>query len=52
MQHNLFGDRSPLITPAHIPDLESRLQESREIVQKAITDYDPYAICLMLSGGG
>lgn len=51
MQHNLFGNRPALITPDHIPDLHSRLDESREIVQKAITDNDPYAICLMLSGG-
>lgn len=37
----------------NIPEgfLDERFYESKEIIKKAIIDYKPYAVCLMLSGG-
>jgi len=32
-------------------DLQDKIEQSREIYQKALADYKPYAICVMLSGG-
>lgn len=47
MQHKIFIKHPLAIAPAN----NQLLQESAEIVNKAIIDNDPYAIVLMLSGG-
>jgi len=51
MQSRIFGDEHVLTMPVKTHNLDDRLQESKMIVQKAIIDYNPYAVCLMLSGG-
>jgi 3'-phosphoadenosine 5'-phosphosulfate sulfotransferase (PAPS reductase)/FAD synthetase len=49
---NLFGKAPLLSAPNHIQEsLIVRVEESKEIVQRAITEHKPYAIGLMLSGG-
>lgn len=45
-QQNIFGFKRIGETPG-----DELLKESYEIVNKAIIDHNPYAICLMLSGG-
>jgi tRNA(Ile)-lysidine synthase TilS/MesJ len=50
MNKKLFYNRDRLIVPLGT-HLTQRFEESREIVQKAIDEHDPYAIVLMLSGG-
>lgn len=52
MQDNLF-EKGSLITVPTMPtkSLQQCLEESAEIVQKAIVDHNPYAICVMVSGG-
>ena len=47
----LFGETYKTIVPIGPINLLERLVESKEIVDKAIKDYDPYAVVLMLSGG-
>jgi hypothetical protein len=47
-QLNIFGGKRKLIGAA---PSDSLLKECHEIVQHAIIDSNPYAICLMLSGG-
>lgn len=47
---NLF-ETSKIEVPSSIGDFRKLFEESKEIVCKAILDVNPYAICLMLSGG-
>lgn len=51
LQTRVFGDEHILQMPSFTYNLDERLKEALEIVQKAIIDHNPYAICLMLSGG-
>lgn len=50
VKRTLFETES-LILPACSPNLVIRFEESREIVGRAMIDIQPYAVCLMLSGG-
>lgn len=47
----LFGEKYPTIIPTACHGLDERILDSKEIVDRAIREKDPYAICLMLSGG-
>jgi hypothetical protein len=51
LQTRVFGDEHILRMPSITHYLDDKLLESQIIVQKAIIDYNPYAVCLMLSGG-
>lgn len=53
-QDNLFEKATILRVPDEYtrrPRLQQCLKESLEIVNKAIVDHNPYAICVMVSGG-
>lgn len=51
LQTRVFGDEHILRMPSFTYNLDDKLREAMEIVQKAIIDHNPYAVCLMLSGG-
>lgn len=51
LQTRIFGDEHILQMPSITHNLDERLIEAKDIVQKAIIDNNPYAVCLMLSGG-
>lgn len=50
IKRNLFETNTISIPKDH-SSLRQQFEESKEIVAKAIIDVNPYAICLMLSGG-
>ncbi len=51
LQKRIFGDEHILTMPVNAFGLDDLLLESKEIVQRAIIDEQPYAVGLMLSGG-
>jgi 3'-phosphoadenosine 5'-phosphosulfate sulfotransferase (PAPS reductase)/FAD synthetase len=51
LQKNIFGNEHILTMPPVAHNLDEQLRISMDIVQRAIIDYQPYAVCLMLSGG-
>lgn len=51
MQTRIFGNEYVLNQPTRCHGLDDLVKESREIVQKAIIEHEPYSTCLMLSGG-
>jgi len=51
VQKDFFREPHVLSMPNETHGMDDLLRESRDIVQRAIIDYQPYAVCLMLSGG-
>lgn len=51
LQRRIFSDEHILSMPSITRGLDDKLREAMEIVQRAIIEHNPYAVCLMLSGG-